>query len=262
MPSPFPGMDPFIESQRWEGFHASYIPVLRDLLVPAIRPAYICDVQKYVFLLTEENEIRRHFAPDIHVADEDSSFEPPNGGQVATLAPTILTLPEPLELEQPFLVIRTTEGWEIVTVIELLSPWNKSKPEGLSQYLTKRREYLQSTASVVEIDLLRGGTRLPCREPLPAGDYYCYVSRAGQRPDVGVYSWKMTDRLPVIPIPLLAEDGDVPLDLQAAFELVYDRSGYDYMIDYTRPVTPKASPDQEEWLQRLISQWREQKQQS
>jgi len=259
MPSPFPGMDPLIESQDWEGFHASIIPAFRELLIPSLRPAYVCQVQKYVFLLTEEEEIRRHFAPDVNVATEDSAFASTDAGQVATLVPVMLTLPEPLKLEQPFLVIRTTDGREIVAVIELLSPWNKSKTEGLAEYLTKRQEYLHSTASVIEIDLLHGGTRLPCREPLPEGDYYCYVSRAVQRPHVGVYPWKMTDRLPVIPVPLLPEDGDVPLDLQAAFDLVYERSGYDYSLKYDAPLSPPVSDEQQKWIDERVARWRSQK---
>ncbi|MBX3439357.1 MAG: DUF4058 family protein, partial [Planctomycetaceae bacterium] len=247
MPSPFPGMDPFIESQDWEGFHMSIIPVFRELLIPSLRPAYICQVQKYVYLMTDEEEIRRHLAPDVNVAIDDLPFQSTDGGQVATLAPVMLALPEPLELEQPFLVIRATDGREIVTVIELLSPWNKMKTEGLAEYLTKRQEYLHSPASVMEIDLLCGGTRLPCRGPLPGGDYYCYVSRAGQRPHVGVYSWTMSDRLPVIPVPLLPEDGDVPLDLQAAFDLVYERSGYDYSLKYDKPLSPSVNDARRTW---------------
>ncbi len=259
MRSPFPGMDPFIELQRWEGFHARYIPTLAEVLVPTIRPAYVCDVQKYIFLLTGEDEIRRHFALDVHLAEEDSSVGVARSGQVATLAPTMLTLPEPLELEQSFLVIRTTAGQEIVAVIELLSPWNKSKTEGLAEYLTKRQEYLHSSASVIEIDLLRGGTRLPCREPLPEGDYYCYLSRSGQRPSVAVYSWRLTDRLPVIPVPLLPEDGDVPLDLHAAFDLVYERSVYDYSLKYDAPPNPPVSDAQQKWIDERVTQWRSQK---
>ena len=31
MPSPFPGMDPFVEMQEWSDFHARYITVLSEL---------------------------------------------------------------------------------------------------------------------------------------------------------------------------------------------------------------------------------------
>jgi hypothetical protein len=260
MPSPFPGMDPFIESQRWEGFHARMITALSDLLVPLVRPAYVCDVQKYVFVITEDEEIRSHLAPDVHLASEKPSLdERRDEGQIATLAPAVLTHAEPVELEQPFLVIRTTDGREVVAVIELLSPWNKSKTEGMAEYVTKRYRYLHSSASVIEIDLLRGGARLDCKEPLPKGDYYAFVSRRGQRPHVEVYWWTLRDRLPTLPVPLLPEDGDAALDLQSAFDAVYDRAGYDYSLKYDAPLSPPVSDAQRKWIDGRVAEWRSHK---
>jgi len=32
MPSPFPGMDPFLETQKWEDFHATFNATLREFL--------------------------------------------------------------------------------------------------------------------------------------------------------------------------------------------------------------------------------------
>jgi hypothetical protein len=257
MPSPFPGMDPFIESQRWEGFHASYIPALRDLLVPEVRPHYVCDVERYVFVVSDEDEVRRHLVPDVHVASESPAYSASESEAVATLAPAILTHVEPLRMEQPFLVLRTTDGRDIVSVIELLSPWNKSKRDGMAEYITKRDEYLHSSASIIEIDLLRGGSRLDCKEPLPEGDYYAFISRSGHRPNVEVYWWSLTDRLPTIPVPLLPEDGDVALDLQAAFDAVYERAGYDYTLKYDAPLTPAVAGDQQQWLAECIKTWRD-----
>ena len=54
----------------------------------------------------------------------------------------------------------------MVTVIELLSPWNKTPEAGLAEYLAKRTNVLYSTANLVELDLLRGGERLPTVDPL------------------------------------------------------------------------------------------------
>lgn len=256
MPSPFPGMDPFIESQRWEGFHARMITALSDLIVPEVRPHYVCDVQKYVFVISDEEEVRRHLAPDVHVASETPNYGEAESGAIATLTPAILTHVEPLEMEQPFLVIRTADGREIVAVIELLSPWNKSKRDGMSEYITKRHEYLHSSASVVEIDLLRGGSRLDCKEPLPDGDYYAFVSRSGERPHVEVYWWSLQERLPKIPVPLLPEDGDIALDLQSAFDTVYDHAGYDYTLRYDSPPSPPVSDAEPQWIDKCVTTWR------
>lgn len=266
MPSPFPGMDPFIESQRWEGFHARMITEISDQLVPELRPTYVCDVQKQVFLISDEDEIQRHFVPDVHV--ESSVFgtsgesDYTNGPHVVTLKPTRLTLPSPLELEQSFLVIRTTQGREVVAVIEVLSPWNKSRPTGLNEYLMKRHEYFHSSAHVVEIDLLRGGTRLPCREVLPDGDFFAYVSRSYERPGVDVYSWNLEDGLPKIPIPLREGEADIQLNLVSAFSSVYERAGYDYAIDYDAAISPQPSDDQSAWISQRILEWRSESDQS
>ena len=53
--------------------------------------------------------------------------------------------------------------------------------------------------------------------------------------------WPLAHRLPIIPIPLAGSDPDVPLDLQAVFNLVYVRAGYDYALDYQQPIYPALS---------------------
>lgn len=36
MPSPFPGMDPYVESQEWSDFRASFVPAIRKALIPRL----------------------------------------------------------------------------------------------------------------------------------------------------------------------------------------------------------------------------------
>ena len=86
-------------------------------------------------------------------------------------------------------------------MIELLSPSNKNLGDDRNKYLGKREQIQASTAHLVEIDLLRGGARLPTVEPLPSGDYYAYVSRGDRRPTVEVYHWWLRDRLLDVPVP-------------------------------------------------------------
>ncbi|MDX1929007.1 MAG: DUF4058 family protein [Pirellulaceae bacterium] len=54
MPSPFPGMDPFIESQSWEDFHTSFIAVIRDAIVAAVRPNYTVKFELRIYLETHD----------------------------------------------------------------------------------------------------------------------------------------------------------------------------------------------------------------
>jgi hypothetical protein len=102
--------------------------------------------------------------------------------------------------------------------------------------------------------LLRGGERLPLRGPVPPGDGYAIISRAGRRPNAEVYAWPLDHPLPTIPIPLKAADADVPLDLQAAFSTVYDRAAYDLSLDYRASLSPPL----DESLARRLQEWLQQ----
>ena len=117
-------------------------------------------------------------------------------------------------------------GGEVVTIIEVLSPANKrANSDGRREYLAKRAMILRSSAHLVEIDLLRGGERLPMAEPLPSVDYDVIVSRAPRRPMADVWPTTLRQPLPTVPIPLAGEDPEVPLDLQAIFHAVHERAG-------------------------------------
>lgn len=256
MPSPFPGMDPFIESQKWRGFHHSIISSIRDALMPSVRPRYVVDVEENVYLAKEDGDRLRMFAPDVSVVRDEGWMDAVDGRMGTTVEPDILTLPLMKQIEEAYLVLRATDSEEVVTVIEVLSPTNKSSRDGRTEYLSKRNALTHSAVHLVEIDLLRGGLRLPMQEPLPPADYYTFVSRAADRPKVNVYHWPLDHRLPVIPIPLADGDADVRLDLQAVFDDTYDRSGYDYALKYGEATEPPLGENRNEWVQCCIAKWR------
>ena len=169
------------------------------------------------------------------------------------LEPFDCELPIPEERREIYLLIRLQETMEVVTVLETLSPANKRPGgDGRREYLKKREEVLQSQSHLVELDLLRGGARLPMRRPLPPGDYYAIVSRCQRRPKAAVYPWTIRDRLPTILVPLKKGDPDVPLDLQAAFTTVYDRARYDLSLNYDSDLQPPLGDDDAEWVRGLL----------
>ena len=47
-----------------------------------------------------------------------------------------------------------------------------------------------------------------------------------------VWAIQLSMRLPKVPVPLLEGDANVKIDLQAAFEAVYDDLGFDLSVDY------------------------------
>ena len=72
-----------------------------------------------------------------------------------------------------------------------------------------------------------------------------------------VWPIQLPDPLPVLPIPLLEPDPDVPLDLGAAVASVYERAAYAAQIDYRQPPPPPPlSPDETEWVNDLLREKR------
>lgn len=255
MPSPFPGMDPFIESQRWMDFHTTFATVIREMLMPQVRPRYAVEVEEYVYLAREGEDPDRLIEPDVALVE--ASPQPAIGprsssGTASLIAPVTHTVPVPRRHRQKFLTIRNRQWRDVITVIEVLSPWNKTPGDGRNEYLVKRANIFCAMVHLVEIDLLRGGQRLPTREPLEAADFYAFICRKQRLPQVDVYPWTLRQRTPVIPIPLAGEDPDVPLDLQAAFTTTYDRAGYDYSLDYQRPVEPPLDSSTADWARSIL----------
>ena len=254
MPSVFPGMDPFLEGADWEDFHARFITGISDALVPELRPDYVVRTERRIYVenpFGDSSLIR----PDLTVFREAFQSKPQrreSASATALLEPFERTLPAPFSVEEKYLIIRRLDSAEVITIIELLSPSNKrSGSEGQEAYLSKREEILQSKTSLVELDLLRGGERMPTSEALPEGDYYALVCRAKRRLTASVYAWPLAHRLPAIPIPLALDDREASLDLQAVFDGAYDRAGYDYSVDYRRTVTPPMSKAEAKWARSL-----------
>ncbi len=256
MPSPFPGMDPFIEGQEWDDFHPTFIGIIRELLTAQLRPRYVVRVERRVYVEHEPGDDLAFVRPDVSILEESRSTPTAasRGGAVA-MAPVVVSLPQPSAeaRREAFLTVRETETRAVVTVLEVLSPGNKRRgSDGRREYLNKREAVLQSSAHLVEIDLLRGGLRLPTVERLPRGDYYAFVCRQERRWNADVYSWTLREGLPTIPIPLAAGDADASLDVQAAFTTAYDRAGYDYSLDYRTQLAPRLKDNDAAWVEDVL----------
>ncbi len=257
MPSPFPGMDPFIEGQVWRDFHTAMLLAIRKALVQLVRPRYVVNVEEYVYLVADNDTTQKLIAPDVRIAESQQAWPTATSADVdadVMLQPVHLRTPIPEQYEQTFLEIRTRSGADVVTVLELLSPWNKANGPGRTEYLNKRHNICASRANLVEFDLLRGGPRLPTTAHLPPGDYFAFLSRRDQFPDVEVFAWSLRDRLPALPIPLAVDDADVRLDLQAAMNTAYDDAGYDYSLDYGIPVSPRLTTEETAWAEEALKQ--------
>ncbi len=254
MPSPFPGMNPYLEQPGvWSDFHSGFIGQLQEQLADQLLPRYLVLAEEQVFLHeVEQPKARLVTRPDISVVA-------PRMQSVGELSSTaVIEAPTTIELEE-FHDERTETHLEIidrvrrhvVTVIEVLSPTNKTPGPDRDQYLNKRRNLTRGGVNFVEIDLLRGGKR--ATEPLSPCDYVVGVIRAHSWNRIGVWPIRLRGALPSIPIPLKSGEADAKLDLQAALDRRYDRIGYAHFI-YDRDPEPPLSPEDAAWAKSLIPQ--------
>ena len=254
MPSPFPGMNPYLEqNDTWEDFHQSFITHARDKLSGQLGPNYLVkiEVRLYVHELSEE-ERRFVGRADVAVTDSPAATSPPTAASGVLTAPMQLLLPAVEVQRESSLEIHDRRDRRVVTVIELLSPANKTPGPDHNAYVGKRRSLLATRTHLVEIDLRRGGAR-PYPPELPACDYYVLVSRYEARPRLGIWPISLRERLPVVPIPLVAPDPDVALDLQAVLHHVYDLAGYAKYI-YRETPQPPLTPNDAAWARQFVPQ--------
>jgi hypothetical protein len=249
MPSPFPGMDPYLEGTLWTTLHHSLGTEIVRQLAPKLRPHYVAlPVERFVMEISSGVSVTTTSTyPDVSVAKATSY--PPESSETATVsAPLRLATVIPEAVPHVTVEIRDTRQRQLVTAIEILSPTNK-RGAGRIEYVTKRQRLLLSTAHVMEIDLLRMGERVPMQQPLPEAPYFVLLSRVADRPLMEVWPIALAEPLPTVPVPLLAGDPDVLLNLQMAFTAAYDVPGYDLIVDYTQPPDVPLSDAEAAWVE-------------
>lgn len=234
MPSPFPGMDPYLESPPfWGDLHISVLSAVKGELKRRLPRGYSVWSDIYVWLHEPDAESRRGKPDDFITSTKRSDAS--NG--VATLpAPTTTLLPAVRREGNKYLKIKEVRSDRVITVLEFLSPANKAQGDDRDAFLAKRNEYLATKTNLVEIDLHRTGKRMPMGKPKPPrADYYVLICQAVDFPRTGIWPFSVRDPLPDVPVPLKPEHGFVTLPLQTCFEIAYDQGPYDTEVDYTKP---------------------------
>jgi len=223
MPSPFPGMDPYLEDPGvWPTFQRQFIACLYQLLLPGLVDRYRARVGQRLY--TTEMPLFTSVLREEHVEE--------------------------------YIEIRQRGDSKLVTLIDVVSPGNKTTAAGRSAYLNKRREAKTIGANLVELDLVLQGTPTLdyAREGLPDWDYAVTVTRATQPERYEIYTATIQKRLPRFRLPLSADDRDTVLDLQSAFTRCYDHSGYGGQIDYAADPPVPLEDEDRRWLHELLQQ--------
>ncbi len=253
MASPFPGMDPYLES-HWRDIHAGLIIYARDALQGFLPGALRARVEESVLLETPTGPGDHPLFPDVRVVEYTSErrTESRHDGGVAVAEPLLVDTEPDTATETYLEIIDRESGNRVVTVIEFLGPSNKSPGPNREQYLRKQREICTSDANLVEIDLNRFGVHtlavpLAHIKPHARTGYMACVRRAARRGKAEVYPMPLRERLPIVKIPLRPDDADVPLDLQAIVDQCYRNGAYEGTLDYAVEPDPPLGGADKEW---------------
>lgn len=255
MPTPFPGMDPYLEHpELWPSVHFGLISAIWMDLAPRLSPRYVVSVEErtYIAAINPESFVGR---ADVVVAGDRRPVPAPAGGNggVMVREPLAVYVPAPDVVTERYLEVRSVQHGHVVTVIEVLSPSNKRPgSEGYREYQAKREAVLSTRTSLVEIDLLRGGQRPPIHGDVPDSDYRILVVRGWERPKALLYPFNLQDPIPAIPIPLERGDQEPLLDLNTLLHRLYDQAVYNLRIDYRQPPVPPLDEDDATWAAELV----------
>jgi hypothetical protein len=266
-------MDPYLEHpQYFHGFHNAFIIHLQELLQARLPAGYYAQNGQRIWL----ERLERSIEPDVNLMrGRELAGRIADRGGIAVAEPVVR---DETEAGQPVLItVRRSAPWEhaewfleireltsgqhrLVATIEVVSPANKTPShQAFDKYRRKQHAVIASKAHLVEIDLLRKGThvtavpRALARDKAGPYDYHVSIHRFDRPKDFLVYPIRLEQRLPVLAIPLLPGDPDVPLDLQAAFDRAYDGGPYRRAIRYGEdPIKPALRPEQARWAESIL----------
>ena len=262
MPSPFPGMNPYLEQPAfWSSFHTRLLVAIADTLAPQLLPNYYIEVETRIYQDQDEDEDEVLVGiPDATVLSANLSnprsekLQPDTGSTLTQKRPQSITLPMPVTVKERYLEVREIGTDAVITVIEVLSPKNKQKGKGRTTYEKKRALILGSLSHLIEIDLLRGNLPMTIIGKVHSTDYRIVVSQSSQRPKADLYGFNLPEPIPSFPLPLKPEDEELTVDLQTIVDGVCDRAGYNQRIDYRQPIPPPAlSGADQQWVDELLA---------
>ena len=253
MPSPFPGMNPYLEHPTlWPGIHNGLIAALQLFLAPQLRPRYYVALEERVYV-TEPEQRTLVGRPDITVV-RSSEAEQTSKPSLSDSPVLTVQVPVPDEVRETYLEVRETGTHHVITVLECLSPTNKRPGRGRRMYEDKRLDILATHTHLVEIDLIRSGEPMPLIDQARRSDYHILVSRGDCRPYATLYPFGVRQPIPTFPLPLKAADPEPLIDIGQLLHELYDRAGYDLRMDYMIDPEPPLPAADAVWASRLLRQ--------
>ena len=256
MKSPFPGMDPYLE-RHWGDVHSRFVLYACDQMQGGLPSDLFARVEERVYVENEGIQ-DRSIRPDVRVVEHG------NGGGLAVGVQSEIVVAEPYVLyidnepaTETFIEIREVgSGNRVITVVEFLSPTNKTPGEGRRSYRKKQNELKEAKVSLVEIDLVRTGKSVFSIAPheIPAhirAPYHVVVRRGWDWTKAEIYPLALRERLPAFRIPLRQTDPDIALNLQMLVDQCYVNGRYS-TLDYQVAAAPPLEGSDAEWADQLL----------
>ena len=217
MPSPFRGMDPYLEDDKlWCSFQHLLVHSLYQILLPGLMDRYRARISHRKY------------------ATEQALF----------------TSIVREEHQEHFIEIRQRCDGKLITLVDVVSPANKTSQAGREAYLERRRDGRNANCSLVEIDLVLQGQPMLAysREGLPDWDYGVTVTRSTQPERYEIYTSTVEKSLPRFRLPLAPDDRDTVVDLQAAFGRAFEQGHFAGQIDYQKDPATRLSESQRRYI--------------
>ena len=260
MPTPFPGMDPYLERpSMWPGVHNALMAAIQLDLAPQVRPRYYVSLEERVYFSEGDDGRDPVGIPDAVVVGPTGNGGSSSAAQAGPeylpkgVAMTTVHVGIPVQAREAYLELRDTGTGSVVTVIELLSPSNKRPGKGRDLYERKRARFLETWTHMVEVDLTRAGEPMRFADNGAVSDYRILIRRGGN-PRATLYTFGVRHAIPAFRLPLKRGDAEPVLDIGKLLHELYDRAGYDLALDYASEPTPPLSPVDAEWADALFEE--------
>jgi hypothetical protein len=210
-------MNPYLEQESlWQEFHRQFVKFLYQALLPSLLDRYRAHIEQRRFTLAT-----------------------PLGAE---------------EHQEDYIEIRERADGSLVTLLDVVSPANKTTVEGRRAYLDQRRHGLECKTILVEIDLVLQGqpTLEYSRDGLPVWDYAVTVSRSTQPERFEIYTATLQTHLPRFRLPLAGDDRDTVLDLHTVFTRCFEQGKYASRIDFCHDPAVPLNKEDMLWLDGLL----------
>jgi hypothetical protein len=213
-------MDPYLENPTiWPVFHHELVVALETILRPGLLDRYQSSIGQRHYVTEATPGV------DLHMKHHEQTVE-----------------------------IRQRSDGKLVTLLDVVSPANRTTSAGRSAYLATRREARANNCNLVEIDLVMQGPPMLdySREGLPAWDYSVTVTRSTQPERYEIYTATIQKRLPRFRLPLAADDRDTVVDLQSVFTRAYENGDFGKLVDYSGEPQAPLTDESRRWLAELL----------